>query len=117
MLQPVNYFKCLSDETRLRCMLLLHREGELCVCELTHALALSQPKISRHLAYLRQYGLLNDSKKGQWVFYKINAALPQWTSVCLNETAETVKDNPLYKQDFIRLQKMADRPVGENCCN
>ena len=117
MLQPVHYFKCLSDETRLRCMLLLHREGELCVCELTHALALSQPKISRHLAYLRQYGLLNDCRKGQWVYYKINSTLPEWAGFFLNEVADALEENSLYQQDIIRLHKMTDRPVGESCCN
>ncbi len=46
-------FQLLSDPTRLRCLLLMQVEGELCVCELTHALDLSQPKISRHLAGAR----------------------------------------------------------------
>jgi ArsR family transcriptional regulator len=48
------FFKMLADSTRLRCLLLMQAEGELCVCELTHALNLSQPKISRHLAHLRE---------------------------------------------------------------
>ncbi|MFW5443828.1 MAG: metalloregulator ArsR/SmtB family transcription factor [Methylococcaceae bacterium] len=117
MLQPVSYFKCLSDETRLRCMLLLHNEGELCVCELTYALGLSQPKISRHLAQLRQYGLLQHSRKGQWVYYKINSALPEWTMTFLNEASAVLDQTPLYKQDVLRLQGMADRPIGESCCN
>ena len=116
MLQPLSYFKCLSDETRLRCMLLLHREGELCVCELTHALALSQPKISRHLAQLRQYGLLSDSRKGQWVYYKINPALPDWAWTFLKETDGAMQASSLYSQDIVRLQKMVDRPAEGVCC-
>ena len=47
------FFKALSDLTRLRMLVLLSHEGELCVCELTHALDEIQPKISRHLAQLR----------------------------------------------------------------
>ncbi len=50
------FFKALADETRLRSLLLILQQGELCVCELTEALALSQPKISRHLAQLRTQG-------------------------------------------------------------
>ena len=116
MLQIVNYFKCLSDETRLRCMLLLHREGELCVCEITHALGLSQPKTSRHLAQLRQSGLLSDHKKGQWVYYKINPVLPEWVSVFLKETVIAVQENLVFQQDILRLQGMVDRPDGEKFC-
>ena len=116
MLQAVNYFKCLSDETRLRCMLLLHREGELCVCEITQALALSQPKISRHLAQLRQSGLLSDQKKGLWVYYKINPVLPEWVWVFLRETVTVVQENSVFQQDILRLQRMNDKPDGENSC-
>ena len=116
MLQVVNYFKCLSDETRLRCMLLLHREGELCVCEITHALDLSQPKISRHLALLRQSGLLSDDKKGQWVYYKINPVLPGWVGVFIKETVIVVEETPVFQQDILRLQRMTDRPDGEKFC-
>lgn len=116
MLDPIRLFKCLADETRLRCMLLLHKEGELCVCELTHALALSQPKISRHLAQLRQCGLLSDQKKGLWVYYQINSTLPEWARLLLTETAGVVKEMTLYKQDVERLQNMIDRPKEESCC-
>ena len=116
MLQVVNYFKCLSDETRLRCMLLLHREGELCVCEITHALDLSQPKISRHLALLRQSGLLSDDKKGQWVYYKINPVLPEWVGGFLKETVIVVEETSVFQQDILRLQRMTDRPDGEQFC-
>ncbi|MGC8733368.1 MAG: ArsR/SmtB family transcription factor, partial [Halothiobacillaceae bacterium] len=49
-LESHTFFHALSDPTRLRCLAMLHAQGELCVCELTRALGLSQPKISRHLA-------------------------------------------------------------------
>jgi len=54
------FFQLLSDETRLRCLLLLQKEGELCVCELVYALDIIQPKISRHLAALRDAGIVTD---------------------------------------------------------
>ena len=50
LLTPTRLFKCLSDDTRLVLMLLIHAEGELCVCEMTYVLQESQPKVSRHLA-------------------------------------------------------------------
>ena len=75
-MNPIQFYKCLSDETRLRCLMLIENEGELCVCELTEALAESQPKVSRHLAQLRQCELLLDRKQGQWVYYRINPTLP-----------------------------------------
>lgn len=116
MLQALNYFKSLSDETRLRCMLLLHGEGELCVCEITHALDLSQPKVSRHLAQLRQSGLLTGHKKGQWVYYKLNPDLPEWVWRFLKETVIAVQENSVFQQDILRLQRMTGRPGGENLC-
>ncbi|MDX9688544.1 ArsR/SmtB family transcription factor, partial [Halopseudomonas formosensis] len=61
-LTPTTVFKCLADETRIRLMLLITREEELCVCELTCALNESQPKVSRHLAQLRNCGLLEDRR-------------------------------------------------------
>lgn len=74
----VNFFKCLSDETRLSIVTLVAENKELCVCDLTEKLNLSQPKISRHLALLRSSGLLQDRRQSQWVYYSINPQLPAW---------------------------------------
>lgn len=75
---PVELLKLLADPTRLRCLMLLLAEGELCVCELTHALEESQPKISRHLASLRVAGLILSRRSAQWVHYHINPEVPDW---------------------------------------
>ena len=90
---PHLFFKMLSDETRLRCLLLLAREGSLCVCELMDALEESQPKISRHLAQLRQSGVLLDERRGQWVYYQISSELPEWLSNVIDgiATSESLK--------------------------
>lgn len=109
---PVELFKCLADETRSRVVLLVAREGELCVCELTAALELSQPKISRHLAQLRQGGLLADRRQGQWVFYRLHAELPQWVSTLLQGTLQASEQ--WLAADIQRLQAMNDRPL--RCC-
>jgi ArsR family transcriptional regulator len=64
-------FKALADETRLRILALLLAEKELCVCDLIAALKLPQSTVSRHLAYLRKSGLVNDRRCGLWMYYSI----------------------------------------------
>jgi len=83
-LNPVEFYKCLADETRLISVLLVHAQNELCVCELTDALNVSQPKISRHLARLRESGILVGERRGQWVYYRINPDLDSWVSETLS---------------------------------
>ncbi|ENW93749.1 MAG: metalloregulator ArsR/SmtB family transcription factor [Candidatus Methylopumilus sp.] len=83
-MDQVNFFKCLSDETRLNIVTLIVENKELCVCDLTEKLQLSQPKISRHLALLRSSGLLQDRRQSQWVYYSINPQLPNWCHDILN---------------------------------
>jgi len=117
MLTPTTLFKCLADETRLRCMVLLHKEGRLCVCELTYALAMSQPKISRHLALLRQIKVLQDSREGQWVYYRINPELPDWVFDILDIAAKQFSEQPRLQQDVERLQAMDGRPWLAKCCD
>ena len=115
MLTPVQFFKCLADDTRLRCVTLLHQEGKLCVCELTAALALSQPKISRHLALLRQSGLLLDSREGQWVYYRINPSLPSWAYPLLDDALKAVQSRESFGNDLDRLRQMDCRPDMAIC--
>ena len=61
------FFSALANDIRLRCLVLMQLQGELCVCELTHTLDLSQPMISRHLALLRETGLVQTRRAGQWM--------------------------------------------------
>lgn len=75
--------KALADDTRLRCVQLIADQGELCVCDLTQALNISQPKISRHLALLREANVLADRRQGQWVFYQLHADLPDWAKAII----------------------------------
>lgn len=114
-MNPTKLFKCLSDETRLRILMLVVSEGELCVCEFSTALDDIQPKISRHLAQLRTCALLLDRRQGQWVFYRINPKLPDWAA----ETLQTVfKGNaPMIRKDMQRLSRMGGRPERQaQCC-
>ncbi len=70
MKKTAQIFKALSDETRLRILSLLAR-GELCVCDLMAILDLPQSTVSRHLAYLRNAGLVEDRRQGVWMFYRL----------------------------------------------
>ncbi|MBF0097195.1 MAG: metalloregulator ArsR/SmtB family transcription factor [Magnetococcales bacterium] len=73
----------LADETRLRCLMLLVHAEELCVCELEQALHESQPKISRHLARLRQANMVQDRRAGQWIYYRLHEQMPVWVKKML----------------------------------
>jgi ArsR family transcriptional regulator len=111
---PVSFYKCLADEIRLKCLLLIAREDELCVCELQAALDESQPKISRHLAQLRKCGLLQDTRRGQWVHYSLHPDLPAWSRQVLQTTLASSDD---FMQDaYTKLSSMGDRPERAAAC-
>lgn len=114
-MSPTQLFKSLGDETRLRILMLIVDEGELCVCELSTALNDIQPKISRHLAQLRACEILLDRRQGQWVFYRLNPKLPSWASETLQVTHRG--NGPLIHKDKQRLSRMGDRPERQvRCC-
>jgi len=108
-------FRLLADTTRLRVVMLLQQAGELCVCELTHALDLSQPKISRHLAHLREGGLLLPRRDGLWMYYRINPDLPGWAEDVLSATLAGNAATRQYQDDQRALADMPNRP-GAACC-
>ncbi|MBP3962585.1 ArsR/SmtB family transcription factor [Paenibacillus lignilyticus] len=66
-----DYFKLLGDKTRLT-MLAMLKERALCVCDLVEFLETSQPNVSQHLRKLKDAGLVNESRKGQWIYYSLN---------------------------------------------
>jgi ArsR family transcriptional regulator len=113
--KPDLLFKAMSDLTRLRTLMLLSAEGELCVCELTHALNEIQPKISRHLAQLREAGLVLDRRQGQWIYYRLNPDQPHWVCEILALTAEGAMQQAPFADDLRVLHAMPNRP-GHACC-
>jgi ArsR family transcriptional regulator len=84
------------------------------VCELTHAIGNSQPHISRHLAQLRETGLLVDRREGLWIHYRINPDLPLWVKELLETTHDGVKHLPLFIDDAEALTQMANRPAPKS---
>jgi ArsR family transcriptional regulator len=94
-------------------MLLLRREGELCVCELVVALDENQSKVSRHLAQLRNCALLRDRRQGQWVYYSLHPQLPEWAAHALDLAADAEAVTLDRMRD--RLAAMANRPERIAC--
>ena len=93
-MDQADFFKCLSDPTRLDILKIILERQNVCVCEITEILQLSQPKISRHLALLRNLLILLDERKGQWVYYRLNPDLPEWATSILNILKDEVLNIP-----------------------
>jgi ArsR family transcriptional regulator, arsenate/arsenite/antimonite-responsive transcriptional repressor len=115
MIQPESLFNILSDPTRLRALMLLQSAGEVCVCELTFALHESQPKISRHLALMREAGIVESRRDGTWMHYRLSRKLPGWSTKILKNMHSQISVQQPYKGDMKRIERMTDRP-GDIVC-
>jgi len=111
-MQTIQFFKALSDVTRLKIVMLIQLENELCVCELMASLDDNQPKISRHLAQLKRMGVLLDRKQKQWVYYRLNPELKNWMRQVIIEAC--ADSHLLLTENKIKLAQMEDRP--SICC-
>jgi len=115
IVEPTAFYKTLTDDIRLKTLMLAHYHGELCVCELMAALAeQSQPKVSRNLAVLKKANIIVDRKHGQWVYYQINPQLPLWAKSVIAQTTEN--NLSLIKLPLQQLAKMNDRPNKSRFC-
>ena len=110
-LTPRDLFTALAQDTRLRCLLLLATQGELCVCELTQATGVAQPHVSRHLAQLRELGLVQDRREGLWVHYRLHPDLPGWIRAILSETVAVAHTQSPFSEDARALAAMSNRPA------
>lgn len=102
--QMETLFKACADQTRLRILNLLACEGEVCVCHLVDVLGTNQPKVSRHLAYLKRVGLVADRKDGLWVHYRLATPMAEHAQrvlACLNGCCAEV---PEMRRDVLSLQ-------------
>ncbi len=98
--------KSLADPVRLRLLNLLLDGREVCVCHLHEALALPQPTVSRHLAYLRKHGLVTGRREGLWVYYRLARAksgMHRAVLVCLNASLGDLEE---LRRDRVRLDKV-----------
>lgn len=114
--------KALADTTRLRILGLL-LTGEVCVCHIQASLKISQPKASRHLAYLRRTGLVATRRDGLWVHYRM-AALPNAILETVHRTVQhTLRHVESVHKDLARLERRIgcclpaeDAPQAFACC-
>ncbi|WP_372633133.1 ArsR/SmtB family transcription factor [Cohnella sp.] len=97
----LEYLKLLSDKTRLTILARL-KEGEMCVCDIVDLLETTQPNVSQHLKKLKTGGLINETKRRQWVYYSLN-----------------VEDKPYIKKILDQLPTMNDRTdsIKAQSCN
>jgi ArsR family transcriptional regulator len=96
-------FWLLSDETRLRLLMLLSRE-ELCVCQLMGVLGISQPLVSRNLSLLWDAGLLDERRQGKLAFYTVKKELPGAAGQVLAVLNKQLKDDPTLAKDLRSLK-------------
>jgi ArsR family transcriptional regulator, arsenate/arsenite/antimonite-responsive transcriptional repressor len=111
MIQLHDFFHLLSDEIRLRCLVLLVAKKELCVCDLTDILNMTQPKISRHLAILRRYRIISNRREGIWIYYSLHPKLPEWAQKILLTSFNQMKEEKPFSVDLRKLDKL------KNCCS
>jgi len=97
-------FQALADRTRLR-LLHLMAEQEVCVCYFVQVIDAPQPKISRHLAYLRRAGLVVTRREGKWVHYRLAAPADARATSILKAAMEALRQDRDAKQDLERLRK------------
>jgi ArsR family transcriptional regulator len=105
MRQLTSLYKALADETRLRILSLLRRQ-ELCVCDLVAALGLTQSRVSRHLAYLKNSGWVTDRRQGLWMFYSLAAPVNAVQRKLAESVVHLSKSLPACRQDAERLKRL-----------
>lgn len=113
MKDELKLFSALSDETRLRIVvLLLHRK--LCVGQIEWALGLPQAKISQHLSVLKNAGLVSAKRKGLWIFYSLNKPKNDLERIIYRYLKGWLtKRYDLFKKDIDAMKKFVAQPMGK----
>jgi len=102
-------FKALADRTRLR-LINLMGDTEVCVCFFVEVLRTNQPKISRHLAYLKRAGVVSARRDGKWIHYRIVEPTEQHAAKIFREVRAGLANDPAMQSDRARLQKICCAP-------
>ena len=108
-------FQALADGTRLRILGLL-LSGEVCVCNLHDSLGESQPKISRHLAYLRKAGLVATRREGLWVHYRLVEATDPVLATILQAVTHALGHVDSVRRDTRALEKTTGCVMPPQAC-
>ena len=104
------FFQALGDRTRLR-LLNLMGDQEICVCYFVEILGQGQPKISRHLAYLRRAGIVQARREGKWMHYRIVMPLNASAAQVLRQTLAWLREDRAMQADRARLSKACCTPT------
>ena len=102
-------FKALADHTRLRLINLIG-DDEVCVCFFVEVLKINQPKISRHLAYLRRAGVVSARRDGKWIHYRLIEPPDPHAANIFREVRAALPNDPAMKHDRARLEKICCAP-------
>ena len=102
-------FRALADRTRIR-LLNLMRDDEVCVCFFVEILKISQPKISRHLAYLRRAGLVSARREGKWMHYRIATPTDKRAAEVLTQAMSWMAEDRELQRDRIAFEKVCCAP-------
>ena len=102
-------FKALADRTRLR-LINLMGDTEVCVCFFVEVLRTNQPKISRHLAYLKRAGVVSARRDGKWIHYRIVEPPEPHAAKIFREVRAYLANDPAMQSDRARLQKICCAP-------
>ena len=103
------FFSALADRTRLRLLNLL-RDGEVCVCFFAGTLGTNNPKISRHLSYLKRADLVSGRRDGKWMHYSIHRPVDKRAADLFDATMKMIADDPEMRQDRKRLVEFCCSP-------
>lgn len=98
------FFQALGDKTRLR-LLNLIADQEVCVCYLVDVLKSPQPKVSRHLAYLRRAGIVQARREGKWMHYRVVTPPHAGAAKILRQTLAALREEDTMRADHVRLRK------------
>jgi ArsR family transcriptional regulator len=102
-------FRALADPTRLR-LLNLIADREICVCYFVEILGISQPKVSRHLAYLRRASVVESRREGKWMHYRLATPKDKAPAGILRETLKHLKEKPEMRRDVSKLSSACCSP-------
>jgi ArsR family transcriptional regulator len=105
------FFTALADRTRRRILNLI-RDQELCVCFFTEVLDFSQPKISRHLAYLRSAEIVTARRDGKWMYYRIVQPDDLYAAQILHDTLDWLASQELMQADYEKLELICSSPTA-----
>jgi len=103
------FFLALADRTRLR-LLSLIGEDEVCVCFFVEVLKTNQPKISRHLAYLRKAGLVSTRRQGKWMHYRVTPPTELHAKRIFDQVTAWLKEDAEMERDRMRLVNLCCSP-------